>query len=347
LENRPLGRSGINVSALCLGTMMYGDQIDRKEAFNQMDRCLDRDINFFDTAELYTIPPKADTSGESERIVGEWMAERGTRDRLILATKVVGRSNMPWIRDGEESRLNKSHIKRAIDGSLRNLQTDYIDLYQTHWPDRRVQLFGSNARGYKHYKDDYIQIEETLSALHDLQKEGKIRHYGVSNETAYGVMSAIHTAEEKSLPRAQSIQNAYSLVNRTFETGLAEIALQENVGLLAYSPIAQGALTGKYLNNEKPEGSRGALFGRLERYQTPPADAAIRAYVDLAASLNVNPAALAMQFVTTRSFVTSNIFGASSQDQLDVIFQSLDLKWTDELENAINAIHATSPNPCP
>ena len=326
---------------------MYGDQINREEAFRQMDRCLDRSITFFDTAELYTIPPKPETQGESERIIGDWMAARGCRDQVVLATKVAGRAKMPWMRNGDETRLNKSNFLAAVDRSLRNLKTDYIDLYQTHWPDRGVSLFGGNARGYTHYSDDYIAFEETLEAIQTLQVAGKIRHYGVSNETAYGVMSALKTADSKSLPRAQSIQNAYSLVNRTFESGLAEIALQEQVGLLAYSPIGQGALTGKYLGGKKPANSRGALFGRLGRYETAPAGKAISAYVDLANDLNIAPAALAMQFVTTRDFVTSTIFGVSSQDQLDTIFASVDVEWTNEIEQAVNDIHVLSPNPCP
>ncbi|MEL7486963.1 MAG: aldo/keto reductase [Pseudomonadota bacterium] len=347
MEQRRLGRTDISVSALCLGTMMYGDQIDETEAYRQMDACRDRDINFFDTAELYTIPPKPETQGESERIVGRWMKDRGARSDIVLATKVTGRSPMDYLRDGEATRLSRTQIRRAVERSLENLQTDYIDLYQTHWPDRRAPLFGAELKGFRPYKDDWISFEETLETLTDLQKEGLIRHVGLSNETAWGVMRHLETAEKHGLARVQSIQNAYNLVNRNFEIGLAEIAFQEDVGLLAYSPIAQGALSGKYLGGAKPEGSRGALFGRLDRYQTPSADAAIRSYVDLARDFDLDPSALAMQFVTTRSFVTSNIFGASNAAQLETVFASLDIAWTEELEQAVNALHAKLPNPCP
>lgn len=347
MEFRRLGRTDISVSALCLGTMMYGDQIDEAAAEQQMDACVDRGINFFDTAELYTIPPKAQTQGESERIVGRWMASRNNRADIILATKVVGRSSNAWIRNGETCRLTAGQIGEAVDRSLRNLQTDYIDLYQTHWPDRKVQNFGAGLRGFKAYEDDAEPIAETLGALDDLVKAGKIRHVGVSNETPYGVMRHLAESDAKDLPRIASIQNAYNLLNRDFETGLAEIAMAEDVGLLAYSPIAQGALTGKYLGGAKPKGSRGEMFGRLDRYETPRADAAIAAYVDLARRFDADPAAFAMQFVTTRPFVTSNIFGARGMDQLETIFQSLDIGWTDEMENAVSDLFAEFRSPCP
>ncbi len=346
MERRPLGRTDLKVPALCLGSMMYGEQIDQAEAFRQMDACLDRGIDFIDTAEIYTIPPKPETQGESERIVGRWMRERGVRDRIILATKVAGRSPMTWIRDGE-TRLDARQIRMAVTRSLENLQTDYIDLYQLHWPDRSVQLFGGALYGYRHYDEPGVPFAETLGALNDLMKEGKIRHIGVSNETPYGVMAMLKLSEAAGLPRIQSIQNGYNLVNRTFEMGLAEIAHEEHVGLLAYSPIAQGVLTGKYLDGAKPPGSRGEMFGRLGRYETPAADRAIRGYVKLAERFGVDPAAFAMQFVTTRKFVTSNIFGARTMGQLGVIFDSLDVAWTEEMEKAVNDLHAEAPNPCP
>lgn len=347
MQRRRLGRTDLSVPALCLGAMMYGDQIDETEAFRQMDVCLDHDIDFFDTAELYTIPPKPETQGESERIVGRWLRERNARSKTIIATKVIGNSPMTYIRNGENTRLSRPQIVSAVERSLKNLQTDYIDLYQTHWPDRRVPLFGAEIKGYQHYDDDWVAIEETLEVLGDLTKEGKIRHVGVSNETPWGVMRHLSAAQESARPRIQSIQNAYNLLNRTFETGLAEIAHQEDVGLLAYSPIAQGVLTGKYLDGASPKGSRGALFGRLNRYQTPSAETAIRAYVALAKEFDVAPAAFAMQFVTTRSFLTSNIFGASNAAQLETILGSIDVKWTDEMEKAVNKIHASHANPCP
>lgn len=345
---RRLGRSDVMVSPLCLGTMMYGEQIDEAAAFAQMDRCLDAGINFFDTAELYTIPPRPTTQGDSERIVGRFMAERANRDRIVLATKIAGRSSLTYLRGGAVPRVTPAQIQAALDASLLRLQTDYVDLYQIHWPDRRVGMFGSELRGFEHHEeDDAVPIETQLMALDELVRAGKIRMIGLSNETAWGTMEFVATAARLGLSRIVSIQNAYNLVNRTFEFGLAEIAMREQVGLLAYSPIAQGVLSGKYLDGANPEGSRGALFGRLDRYQSPSGPAAIARYVGLARTLGVDPATLALQFVTTRPFVTSNIFGASSPEQLSVALASVNMPWTDEIERAIGDIHASIPNPCP
>ncbi|MEO1150204.1 MAG: aldo/keto reductase [Pseudomonadota bacterium] len=348
METRKLGTTDIDVSVLCLGTMMYGDQISEADAIEQMDVSLDRGINFFDTAELYTVPPKPETQGESERIIGRWMKARANRDQLIIATKVTGRSPMDWFRDGGvPTRLSREHILFAVERSLKNLQTDYIDLYQLHWPDRKVGVFGASFSGYEHYDNHYVAYEETLSTLNDLVKAGKVRHVGLSNETPYGTMQFLKLSEEKGWPRMQSIQNVYNFMSREFDLGLAEIAFEEKVGLLAYSPMAQGVLSGKYLDGGKPAGSRGAVFGRLQRYQTPAAERAIRAYVALADDLGVDPSALANQFVTTRKFLTSNIFGARGMDQLETVFQSLEIKWTDEIEDRITQIHREAPNPCP
>ncbi|MGV6800323.1 MAG: aldo/keto reductase [bacterium] len=348
MEKRSLGRTDIKVSALCLGTMMYGDQISEADAQAQMDKCFERGINFYDTAELYTIPPKPETQGNSERIVGRWIKERGNRDKIILATKVVGRTLMNWFRDNdEECRLNKKQIKTALERSLKNLQTDYVDLYQTHWPDRTVFGFGSSLRGFRFKPDEEpVDIDETLEAFDELIQEGKVRHMGLSNETAWGVMRHLDGANNRGLPRVVSIQNCYNLLTRGFETDLAEIAMREQVGLLAYSPIAQGALSGKYLKGQKPKGSRGEMFGRLDRYETPGTDPAIEQYVALAKDFGHDPAALAMQFVTTRPFVTSNIFGANGMAQLETIFASLDIEMTRELEKAISEIYIRWPNPC-
>ena len=347
MEKRRLGRTDLDVPVLCLGTMMFGDQIDESDAAAQMDACVDRGINFFDTAELYTVPPKPQTQGESERIVGRWMAAKKNRADMIIATKVCGRSPMTWLRDGKQTRLTREQIIHAVNRSLENLQTDYIDLYQLHWPDRGVQNFGGARDGYVHYDDTGVSFEETLGALGELVGAGKIRHIGVSNETPFGVMRFLREAEIGSLPRMVSIQNAYNLVNRTFEIGLAEIAMEEQVGLLAYSPIGQGALTGKYLGGQKPKGSRGEMFGRLDRYETPQAEDAISSYVELANKFGVHPAAFAMQFVTTRPFVTSNIFGAHGMGQLEIIFSSVEVDWTAEMERAVNELHGRIQNPCP
>jgi aryl-alcohol dehydrogenase-like predicted oxidoreductase len=328
--------------------MMYGDQIDEGTAFRQMDRCFEFGIDFLDTAELYTIPPKPETHGDSERIVGKWARTRGVRDRVVLATKVTGKSSLDHIRPGEKPRVTPRQIRQAVEASLARLETDYIDLYQIHWPDREAPMFGSELRGFSvSSEDDSTPIPEQLAALGELVREGKIRHVGLSNETPWGVMQFLKAADDAGLPRIVSVQNSFNLVNRTFEYGLAEIAMKEDVGLLAYSPIGQGTLTGKYLGGHEPAESRRALFGRMGRYQTPAAETAIAEYVGLARELGVDPAILAMQFVTTRPFVTSNIFGASTDAQLDTILASLDYEMTPDVLERVNDIHARLPNPCP
>lgn len=353
LERRPLGRTGETVPSLCLGTMMFGDQIGEADARRQMDRCLERGVDMLDTAEFYTIPPKPETQGESERIVGRWIKDKGVRGEVFVATKVAGRSTNAWLREGDATpRVRESDIRFAVERSLENLGVDVIDLYQIHWPDRPVATFGDVLTGYKTYETDTAKeggetIEVQLAALARLVEEGKVRHLGLSNETSWGVMAFLRAAERGGLPRVVTNQNAYNLVNRLYEDGLAEIAQQEEVGLMAYSPLAQGALTGKYLGGQKPQGSRGALFGRLGRYETPSAEAAIGAYVEVAADLGVSPAVLAFQFVTTRAFTTTNVFGAHGEDQLDDVFASLEMAWTEEAEEAVNAVHARYRNPCP
>ncbi len=346
MEYRQLGRTDINVSALCLGTMTWGQQNTERQGHEQMDYALAHGINFFDTAELYAIPPKAETYGRTEEIIGTWFAERKNRDKIILATKVVGASDNTWFRNsGEKAVLNADNINEAVDKSLRRLQTDYIDLYQVHWPDRPMQLF--KELSYVHKQGEACSINETLSALADLVKAGKIRHVGISNETPWGTMSYLRESEINNFPRVQSIQNSYNLLNRSFETGLSEIAHREDVGLLAYSPLGQGVLTGKYLNGSLPKGSRKELFNRIDRYETPNAETAIAAYVKLARDHNIDPAQLALQFVTTRPFLTSNIFGATTMAQLKNNIDSQNLDLTPELQQAIEDIHLIYSNPCP
>jgi len=237
MEKNRLGTTDIQVSSLCLGTMMYGDQINDKDAFEQMDACFDRGINFFDTAELYTIPPKPETRGNSERIVGEWIKARGVRDKIILASKVTGRSPMTWIRDGEHTRLNRDQIIKAVDRSLKILQTDYIDLYQLHWPDREIQLFGGGLYTYRHYSDDYVAYEETLGALNDLCLAGKIRHVGLSNETPYGTMKFLQAAKEHNFPRMQSIQNSYT---DSLKLALQRLPLKKKLAFLPTLHLRKG-----------------------------------------------------------------------------------------------------------
>ena len=347
MEYRELGRTGIKVSSICLGTMTWGQQNTEAEGHEQMDYALDQGINFFDTAEMYSVPPKAETQGSTEKIVGSWFKARGKRDKVILATKIAGRSPMNWLRDDKSgTEQSRKQIFEAVDKSLKRLQTDYIDLYQLHWPDRPISLFGSGGLTYKH-TDEIIQIDEILDALNDVVKAGKVRHIGLSNETPWGTMKFLHHADTKSLPRVQSIQNAYNLINRVFELGGAEIAHREGVGLLAYSPLAQGYLTGKYQNGALPVGSRKQLFNRLQRYESPQTARAVDAYLAIAEKHGLDASQLANQFVTTRPFVTSNIIGATTMEQLKLAVTSREIPWTDELEADVNAAHANQPNPAP
>ena len=350
LETRKLGRTGIDVSSICLGTMTWGEQNTEAEGHAQLDRALDRGVNFIDTAEIYSVPPKAETQGSTERIIGSWLAARGCRDKIVLATKVSGRSGSKWLRpDGKGARLDEANIRYAVERSLSRLRTDYIDLYQLHWPDRTIGLFGDGGTVFRDLPkpDDGIPVEETLGVLSALVEEGKIRHVGLSNETAWGVSRFLHASETGRGPRVVSIQNAYNLLNRTFEIGLAEIALREGVGLLAYSPLAQGYLSGKYQRGARPAGARTTLFERGQRYEKPNVEAAIDAYLALAHETGLDPVQMALAFVTSRKFVTSNIIGATSLAQLDTILASLEIAVTPELEARIDAIHQAYQNPAP
>ncbi len=342
MEYRELGRTGVKVSQICLGTMTWGEQNTEAEGHAQMDLAADHGINFFDTAELYPIPPKEPTNGETERIIGTWFKARGLRDKIVLATKVAGpNQHQLWFSDDREPRRhNAKHIVEAVEKSLKRLQTDYIDLYQLHWPDRPVRLFGGPATW-----GEETPIEETLRALQDIVQAGKVRMIGLSNETPWGVMEFVRLAEQEGLPRVVSIQNVYSLVSRAFDLGLGEIAQRENVGLLAYSPLAQGYLTGKYLDGALPQGSRKQLFDRLQRYESPLALAAIRAYVDLARAHGADPAQLAIKFCDSRPFTTSTIIGATTLEQLETNIAAKDLTLTEDLVNGIRAIHRDHPNP--
>lgn len=349
MERRPLGRTGLEVSLICLGTMTWGQQNTEAEGHQQMDYALDHGITFFDTAELYSIPPAAETQGSTERIIGSWFASRKSRDKVILASKVVGRTAMTWFRDGNiPGELNRAQMTEALDKSLRRLQTDYIDLYQLHWPDRAVP-WGANPTVYrqKDFTGPENPIGEILDVLDGFVKAGKVRHVGLSNESAWGTMRFLQDSENRGLPRVASIQNAYSLVNRTFEVALAEVAMREQVGLLAYSPLAQGALSGKYLNGAKPAGARRTLFNRAQRYETAGAETAISKYVALAREHGLDPAQMALAFVNTRPFVTSTIIGATTMAQLEACIGSIDVALWPELEQRINEIHQVHCNPCP
>ncbi len=329
----------MEVSAICLGTMTWGEQNSEAGGHQQMDYAIGEGVNFFDTAELYAIPPKAETQGRSEEIIGSWFASRRNRDKVVLATKIVGRTQATYFRGGSVSRLNRENIVQAVESSLKRLRTDYIDLYQIHWPDRVIQVQG--ALNYTHSDDTGIPIEETLSALGELIDQGKIRHIGISNETAWGAMTYLSASERLGLPRIVSIQNAYSLLNRTFEHGLSEIALREDVGLLGYSPLAQGYLTGKYENGALPAGSRKQLFDRLQRYETPNAAPATAAYLKIAADHGLDPAQMAIRFAATRPFITSAIIGATTMEQLKTNIASVHVNLSEEVVKAIDADEQT------
>ena len=345
MEYRRLGSTDLNVSALCLGTMTWGKQNNREDGFAQMDMALDHGINFFDTAEMYAVPATADTYGKTEEIIGEWFRKTGQRDKIILATKAAGPGEwIKHIRGGP--RLTREHLFEAVENSLRRLQTDVIDLYQMHWPDRNTNYFGK--LGYRHKEDeDYTPISETVEALDELIKQGKIRHYGLSNETPWGVMKYCMEAKRQRTPRPMSIQNPYSLLNRTYEVGLAEVSHREQIGLLAYSPLAFGMLSGKYRHNQWPENARLTLFKYFSRYTNTQAADATEKYCQLAARHGLSPTQMALQYVTSRPFVTSNIIGATSLEQLDSNIASADLKLSKEVLDGIEAIQKDHPNPAP
>ena len=346
MELRPLGRSDIRVSALCLGTMTFGEQNSEAEAHAQLDRALAAGINFIDTAEMYPVPPRAETIGRTEAYIGTWLASRGCRDRVVLASKVAGPGAwLPHLRGGK-SRLDRANIVTALDGSLKRLRTDWIDLYQLHWPDRETNYFGK--LGYSPVEDAHsVPLLETLEVLADQVRAGKIRQIGVSNETPWGLMRFLALAQQHGLPRMVSIQNPYSLLNRTFEVGLAEVAIREDCGLLAYSPLGFGVLSGKYLDGARPAGARVTLFERFNRYSNPEAERATAEYVALARSHGLDPAQMALAWVTSRPFVTSNIIGATTPEQLETNLASADLTLSDEVIAQIEAIHTRQPNPAP
>ena len=350
MQQRRLGRTDLSVSAICLGTMTWGQQNTEDEAHQQMDRAVAQGVNFFDTAELYPIPPKPETQGRTETYIGNWMQARGNRDRIIVASKVVGRTANAWFRDGYPSKLVRADIFDAVEKSLKRLRTDYIDLYQIHFPERQVP-WGSNPSRVGNWpapRDaDETPIAETIAVFDELVRAGKIRHFGLSNESSWGVMRFLFESENGNGPRAVSLQNAYNLVNRSFEVNLAELSDRETVSLLAYSPLAQGYLTGKYDHGARPQGSRSQLFNRGQRYETPNAAEAQLEYNELARSFGLEPALFANAYVASRPFVTSSIIGATTIAQLEMALSSADVTWTDEMQKAVDAIHQRVGNPCP
>ena len=347
-DYRQLGRTDLRVSAIALGTMTWGEQNTEAEGHAQLDYALAEGINFIDTAELYAIPPRAETYGATERIIGTWFAARGTRNKVILASKVSGPSANNYMRaDGSPPILDRANIREALHASLKRLRTDYLDLYQLHWPDRAVPLFGGTLAPVRANARPEVPIEETLAALAELVTEGKVRHIGLSNETAWGLSRFLHLAETGGGPRVVSVQNAYNLLNRVYEHGLAEFHAREEVGLLAYSPLAQGFLTGKYQGGALPPGTRTTLFGRGARYQKPGTEAAIDSYLAIARDFGLDPAQLALAFVTSRPFVTANLLGATSLAQLKTDIGSRDVVITPDIEARIDEAYQLHGSPAP
>ena len=344
MKYRKLGRTDLEVSAIGLGTMTWGFQNTQAEGFEQMDYALDNGINFFDTAEMYAIPPSPDTFGSTETIIGNWLASRGNRDKVIIASKITG-PGLQWIRGGDI--INKQNILLAVEDSLSRLQTDYIDLYQLHWPNRGSYHFGKTWNFAPRFdpqaeQDNFLEVLHTLNGLID---EGKIRHIGLSNETAWGITKWLQLAQQYDLPRIASIQNEYSLLCRHFEPDLSEISLHEDCGLLAWSPLCRGMLSGKYLNGARPKGARLTIETRVEHRVFPQTDAAITKYIEIARSHALDPCQMALAFVNNQPFVTSTLIGATNMDQLRSNIASIDITLSADLLADIGNIRREFPMP--
>ncbi len=345
MDYRSLGDSTLNVSALCLGTMTWGQQNTETEAHQQLALAAEHGINFIDTAELYPVPPRAETSTRTETILGNWLRTQ-PRNRWIIASKAAGpRRRLDWIRGGPAA-FDRANLRAAVEGSLRRLQTDYIDLYQLHWPERNVPMFGQYQFDPS-TETDAVSIHAQLEVLHELVREGKIRYVGLSNEFAWGIMEFLRLARQYELPRIVSVQNAYSLINRGFEFSLAEIAWRENIRLLAYSPLAFGYLTAKYLDNPQAQGRATAFAGFAQRYDKPGVSPAVEKYASLARRHGLSPAQMALAFVYRRWFVGSTIIGATTLGQLHENISAWSLRLPDEILQEIEQIHLTHMNPAP
>ena len=342
---KKLGNTDLNVSTICLGTMTWGEQNTQEEGFEQMDYALDQGVNFWDTAELYSVPPKEETYGHTEIIIGNWFKKSKKRDKVILATKVAGPMRA-YLRGGGNN-FGIEKITQAVNDSLKRLQTDYIDLYQLHWPERNTNMFG--RLGYEH-KDDgkWNKFEDILGNLKKFIDQGKIRYVGLSNETAWGAKKYLEISKEQGLPRMMSIQNPYSLLNRTYEVGLAEVSIREQIGLLAYSPLASGYLSGKYRNNKIPKNSRIALDPNFwSRYNKPNTSVAVDAYFEIAKKYRLDLAQMSLKFCEIQPFMTSVIIGATTMEQLKTDVESVNLNLNEEIIKEINEIQKIYPNPCP
>lgn len=348
MEYRRLGKTDIKVSKICLGTMTFGEQNTEAEAHEQLDYAVAQGVNFIDAAEMYPVPINAATQGRTEQYIGTWLKKRRDREQIILASKVAGpgrKEALGHLRDGP--RLSREQVLQACDASLQRLQTDYIDLYQVHWPSRSTNYFGQ--LGYRYGKDHHPEtITETLGALGELVAAGKVRQIGLSNETPWGLAEYLSLAKELNLPCVVTVQNPYSLLNRSYEVGLAEFAHRSSVGLLAYSPLGFGVLSGKYVNGQRPEGTRLTRWGHyFTRYTSAHAQKVTQAYVELAQQHGLDPAQMALAYVNSRPFLTANIIGATSMQQLQSNMASADLLLSDEVLKGIEAIHDAHPNPCP
>ena len=345
MKFKKLGNTNLEVSLICLGTMTWGTQNSEKDAFEQMDYSFEKGVNFFDTAEIYSVPPNSESYGKTEIMIGNWFEKRKNREKIILATKVAG-PRCDWIRGGKNN-YNEKNIGEAIDGSLKRLKTDYIDLYQLHWPERSTNCFGRREYEINNNEGEWNDFENILQALEKFIKNGKIRYIGMSNESPYGLSKYLETSKNKNLPRMMSVQNPYSLVNRTYEIGMSEISIREKCGLLVYYPLAAGALSGKYRNGKMPKNSRMTLFKGWERMINPLAMKAYDEYYKLAQEYNMTMVQLAQAFVNSRPFVTSNIIGATTMDQLKENIESIKIELTEEIMDKINLIHNNNPNPSP
>ncbi len=344
MNYKKLGNTDLNVSTICLGTMTWGEQNTQNEAFEQMDYSLDNGVNFWDTAELYAVPPKAETYGYTETIIGNWFEKTKKRKDVILASKVGGPSRK-YMRNGENSFTGKN-LEDALHGSLKRLKTDYIDLYQLHWPERNVNNFG--RLGYEHKENDWNKFEDVLENLKKFIEEGKIRYVGLSNETPWGVMNYLQLSKDKDLPRMMSIQNPYSLLNRSYEVGLAEVSIRENIGCLSYSPLASGYLTGKYRNKQFPKGSRMERdFDFWTRYRKPNTSEAVEEYYKISQKFDLDMSQMSIKFCEVQDFMTSVIIGATTMEQLKTNVESVKVSLDSEVIKEINNVQKKYPNPCP
>jgi len=345
MNYRKLGNTDLEVSSICLGTMTWGEQNTQNEGFEQMNYALDQGINFFDTAELYAIPPKKETYGKTEEIIGNWFKEKKNRSKVILATKIAG-PGLSWVRGGK-NQYDKEKLNEAVNQSLKRLQTEYIDLYQLHWPERKTNFFGK--LGYEHKNvDEWNNFEDILNSLDDIIKSGKVKYIGLSNETAWGLTKFLEISKTKNLPKIMSVQNPYNLLNRTYEIGLAEVSIREKSGLLAYSPLASGIMSGKYRNGALPNGSRMKLFGdRFPRYKTKNAINAVEEYYKISKKHNLDLAQMSLKFCELQPFMTSVIIGATTMEQLKTDIESVNVNLNEDIIKEINEVQKLYTNPCP